>query len=364
MRKGFTTSTCAAAATLASLYMLIHNKDLDYVTYKVPAGYTILFPLERVERGKNYVLSCIRKDAGDDPDTTDNILVCAKVKFVSSPGCIIKGGEGVGIVEKPGLFQYPGEAAINPSAKKMIEDVVFSLLPRDRGVEVEIIVPSGSKIAKDTYNPKLGIRNGISIIGTTGMVEPLSDEAWIKTILLEERVKKAENRELLVLVIGNYGMRFAEEKLGIDREDMVKISGYVGDALKGGKNTGFKKILLVGQVGKMIKVSGGIFNVHNKVADGRFEILGFYLYHKGYGRDFVDKVLDMTTVERASELIMEKDKNFFSYIAKKVTEKYLFYLGSDDIEMGSVIYSLNHGFLGMDNEAKVLIEEYMTTKDR
>ncbi len=355
MRKGFTTSTCAAASTLASLYMLINNVTLDYVVYKVPKGYTILFPLERVEKGKNFVVSCIRKDAGDDPDVTDNILVCAKVKFLPS-GIKIKGGKGVGIVEVPGLFLSPGESAVNPSARKMIEDVVKSLLPPGVGIEVEVIVPQGEKIAKNTYNPKMGIRGGISILGTTGIVEPMSDEAWIKTILLEERVKKAEGKEALVLVIGNYGMKFAKERLNIDEEFMVKVSGYIGEALKGGREVGFREILLIGQVGKMIKVSGGIFNVHNKVADGRFEILGFHLYQRGHKKERVAKVLEMTSVEMASNYILTFDKGFFSYVAQKVSEKSIFYLGTKEIRIGSVVYSLNKGYLGMDESARKILE--------
>ncbi len=359
MRKGFTTSTCAAASTLASLYMLIHDVRLDYVVYKVPAGYTILFPLEKVEKKEDCVLSCIRKDGGDDPDVTDNIVICSKVRFIEK-GIRILGGEGVGIAKKPGLFQKIGESAINPSAKKMIIDVVTSLPLSRKGVEIEIIVPRGKEVAKDTYNPKIGIENGISILGTTGIVNPMSEEAWIKTILLEERIKKAEGKEFIVLVMGNYGFNYAVEELDIKKDYIVKISGYIGDALKGAYDVGFRNIVLIGQVGKMIKVAGGIFNVHNKIADGRFEILGFYLYRRGIKEDHINKILKMMSIEEASEYIAKLDKEFFSYIAQKVSEKSLFYLGKEGVKMGTLIYSLNRGYLGANREAEFLVKKSLS----
>ncbi|WP_035766855.1 cobalt-precorrin-5B (C(1))-methyltransferase CbiD [Butyrivibrio sp. NC2002] len=285
LRCGFTTGSCAAAASKAALTMLITGDDIHYSEIVTPKGPVYNAEIVDIERGDGYVSCAVVKDGGDDPDVTTGAKICAKVCFTEGKDHVITGGEGVGIVTKNGLDQPANEYAINSVPRKMIlqniDEVLRKYNYKDRAVKIEISVPGGKEIAQKTFNPKLGIVGGISILGTTGIVEPMSDTAIVDTIKAEVSVRRAEGREVILFAPGNYGLVFLNEKYGIDENKAVMISNFVCDSIKIAADMGFKKLLFVGHIGKLVKVAGGIKNTHSRYGDHRMEILselaGHYL---------------------------------------------------------------------------------------
>ena len=290
LRCGYTTGACAAAAAKAAAALLLTGTAPDTVEL-VLAGEPAVFPVERREltgSGEGQAARCaVRKDAGDDPDVTHGLLVEASVRRGDGPGAEIRirGGEGVGIVTKPGLDQPPGEAAINTGPRNMIREAVRSIC-RETGfsgaLEVTISVPGGAEAAARTFNPDLGIEGGISILGSTGIVEPMSEPALIQSIQTEMRVrwldlcagtKPGEAPPPLVLVPGNYGMTFAKKNLGAASEQIIKCSNLIGEALDSACELAVPRIILAGNLGKLVKLAGGIFNTHSRHADCRMDIL-------------------------------------------------------------------------------------------
>lgn len=277
LRCGYTTGSCAAAASRAALTMLLSNEDVHNVSIKTPKGPIYTAEIMDIKREKASVSCAVIKDGGDDPDVTTGAYIYAKVALKDEPGIFIDGGKGVGRITKPGLDQKIGEAAINSVPRKMIrenlEETLLEYGVADKGVSVIISVPTGEELAAKTFNPKLGIMGGISILGTTGIVEPMSDEAIVQTIKTEIKVRKAEGRKILLASPGNYGLSFLKEKYGIDENIAVMSSNFVYDLVRLALSEGFEKLIFVGHIGKLVKVAGGIKNTHSMYGDHRMEIL-------------------------------------------------------------------------------------------
>jgi len=275
---GFTTGTCAAAASVAAARMLVSQKILPYVILTTPKGIKVFIEIENQKITKTFASCSVRKISGDDPDVTDGIEIFSKVSFFEKSRChfepagksiIITGGKGVGRVTLPGLDQKVGEYAINSVPRKMILEGVEK--ESDKSILVEISVPEGEEIAKKTFNPKLGIVGGISILGTSGIVEPMSEQALLDTIKVEINVRKSQGFRILTMVPGNYGSDFLKSEFGINVETAVHCSNFVYDALKMAEEAGFRKILFCGHIGKLIKVARGRKNTHSKFGDGRMQ---------------------------------------------------------------------------------------------
>ena len=276
LRFGFTTGTCAAAAAKAAAILLLSGTAPKTVPIHTPKGIDLNLPVLEPVRGDGFASCTIRKDSGDDPDVTDGVLVYAKVSVSDRQGIWIDGGEGVGRVTKPGLKQAIGEAAINPVPREMIRNAVETVAEEWEyrgGLSVVISIPAGVALAEKTFNPRLGIVGGISILGTSGIVEPMSEDALIDSIVLEVRQRRALGDMRLVLTPGNYGADFLKERYGIADERIVKCSNYIGDALQAAIEAGFFEVLLCGHIGKFVKLSGGIFNTHSKLGDHRAELM-------------------------------------------------------------------------------------------
>ncbi len=277
LRCGFTTGSCAAAASKAALTMLITNSDIHNVSIMTPKGIVYNAEITDIDRSEAGFVSCaVTKDGGDDPDVTTGSKIFAKVGLARVCGVLIRGGVGVGKVTKPGLDQPVGEAAINSTPRKMITKNVEEVLLRygiNKGVEVTISVPGGEELAQKTFNPKLGIVDGISILGTTGVVEPMSDAALLEAIKVETRVSRAMGKEIFLAAPGNYGLTFLKEIYGIDQNLVVMTSNFIYDTVKIAVREGFDKMLFVGHIGKLVKVAGGIKNTHSMYGDHRMEIL-------------------------------------------------------------------------------------------
>ena len=275
MKYGFTTGSCAAAASGAAAYMLLTGKTKTDITVETPSGRIFKAAILDIKRSENSVSCAVRKTAGDDPDITDGALIYSEVSIRES-GFSIDGGKGVGRVTRPGLDQPVGAAAINHVPREMIEKKVrevCSFTGYSGGLKIIISVPEGERLAEKTFNPKLGIAGGISILGTSGIVEPMSERAFIETIRLELKQKRAEGERRAVISPGNYGREFMKKSYGFDLDRSVKCGNFIGLTVDMAKEEGFAELLLVGHIGKLIKVAGGIMNTHSREADCRMEIL-------------------------------------------------------------------------------------------
>ena len=288
LRYGYTTGSCAAGAARGAVRMLLSGETLSEVELDTPKGITLTLQLHDITRGETYVSCAVQKDAGDDPDTTNGILVYVKAeKFSisaaeqagqqqkaekSRPQIILDGGIGVGRVTKPGLSQNVGEAAINPVPRAMIlreAEEAAQEYDYEGGLKLTVSVPRGEEIAKKTFNPRLGILGGISILGTSGIVEPMSEKALIESIHVEMKQHFWQGENYILVTPGNYGADYLREHMSIPFENNIKCSNYVGETIDMAIDMGVKGILFVAHIGKFVKVAAGIMNTHSHCADGQ-----------------------------------------------------------------------------------------------
>ena len=309
LRYGFTTGTCAAAAAKAAAILLLSGTAPKTVPILTPKGIDLNLPVLEPVKTDSFASCAIRKDSGDDPDVTNGVLVYARVAYTKEPGISIDGGEGVGRVTKPGLKQAIGEAAINPVPREMIRQAVEAVSDEYEnagGLSVVISIPEGVALAEKTFNPRLGIVGGISILGTSGVVEPMSEDALADSIALEIRQRKALGDTRLILTPGNYGADFLKTAYGIADERVVKCSNFVGDALKNAEDTGFSEVLLAGHIGKLVKLSGAIFNTHSKYGDRRAELIAAAARTAGADEATAQAMFGCVTTDEMLRILEEK----------------------------------------------------------
>lgn len=374
LRQGYTTGTCAQAATKAAMQMLFSGKRTEKIEVELPEGKKLILAIhnivleydkkeDRTASGFQKLpvsASCaVKKDSGDDPDITNGVLVYSRVSYIPENEIIVDGGEGIGRITKPGLEQPVGAAAINRIPRKMIEGEIRKACEETSypgGILAEISIPGGEELAAKTFNPRLGIEGGLSILGTSGIVEPMSEQALIDTIRVEMKVKLAEGRKYLILAPGNYGLDFLKMEYGVEESEVVKCSNYIGQTVDMAAALGCAGIVLAGHIGKLIKVSGGIMNTHSKWADCRMELLAAAALRAGLPGKTALQMLDCVTTDEALETCTgEERKKMMGKVVESI-EKYLAYRAGDQMEMGAVVYSNVYGILGKTRKADELIQ--------
>ena len=391
-RRGYTTGSCATAVSKAAVYMLLTNEKIDTVNIDTPKGIYLSIPVVSSEIKKNedtgeiYSICSVEKDGGDDIDATNGIEIFAKATWVyedeidkseknfsfEGDGFCVFSGEGVGIITKKGLSVEPGRPAINPVPQKMIAKEVESVLKasgenvlndknsldnRKKVIKITIFIPKGEEVANKTFNPRLGIVGGISIIGTSGIVEPMSDEGWKKSLSIELNMKKELGMDKIILVPGNHGESFISDRIG-ENSSVVRMSNFLGYMLMEAKRMGFKKILLVGHIGKFIKLSAGIFNTHSKVADARNEILIANLALMGASTELVRKIDSCLTTEEATDIVYENGfGEVFDIICEKCKKRAEMHV-DNEIEIEVFIFKMDKTVLGKSKNAEEMLESF------
>ncbi len=378
LRWGYTTGTCAAAASLAAAVMLLQGRRMEQVSLTTPKGVRLDLEVEEMDIRENCVCCGVRKDAGDDPDVTDGLMVYSQVRLpdAGSGGAgdareagddrnacgdyvyekdglrlNLSGGVGVGRVTRCGLNCEVGKAAINPVPRKMIFEQVAGVC-REAGfkgvLSIEIRVPEALKVADKTFNSRLGIRGGISILGTSGMVEPMSETALLDTIRLELRQRIRNGEKNLLVTPGNYGENFVGTVLGLGLGQAVKCSNFIGSTIDMAVEEGAESILLIGHGGKLIKLAAGIMNTHSSWADGRMEILAAHGAACGAKRELVEQIMEAVTVDEGLRLL-ETEGGLREQVMKRVMarlEQHVKQRAGGRLRAEVIVFTNERGILG------------------
>lgn len=367
LRKGFTTGSCGAAAAKAALYMLLTGSVKEEIEIITPGGAVFRTEVKDIFREGNRVRCAVVKDGGDDPDVTTGLHVTAEVRAEErGDGTLeiqIEGGPGVGRVILPGLDQPVGNAAINRVPRQMIEkelSEVAELMDFRGRIRVILSVPGGEAAAERTFNPRLGIEGGISILGTTGIVEPMSTRAILDTIRVELNQRKALGDRIAAVSPGNYGLNFMKETYGYDLNRSVKCSNYVGDTVDMVREMGFRGMLLTGHIGKLIKVSGGIMNTHSKEGDARMELLAAGVIRAGGSTDTLRGILNCRVTEEALGILQGESPALLRKSMESVMDRILYYLrkrAGEELPVECILYSNEFGLLAASPGAMDMLEE-------
>ena len=374
LQMGYTTGSCAAAAAKAAAEMLLSGEEIRQVRLLTPKGIELYLELEEIMRKKSEVSCAVRKYSGDDPDVTNGILVYATVQKVEKKSKInsensvdlsekinLDGGIGIGRVTKPGLEQKIGQAAINKVPRRMICEAVEEVCRKYEytgNLQVRLSVPEGAEVAKKTFNPRLGIEGGISILGTTGIVEPMSEKALTDTIYLEMKMLKENGTDWCYVVPGNYGMDFLRKKLHVDTALSVKCSNYVGETIEDAKLLGMKGILLIGHIGKFIKLAAGVMNTHSRQADCRMEVLGVHAAMNDADAAVVREIMDCINTTEAMEIL--RREKLIEPVMESVMKRIEFFLknrAGEELEIGVILFSTEDGILGKSENADELLKK-------
>ncbi|MBO4360283.1 MAG: cobalamin biosynthesis protein CbiD [Eubacteriaceae bacterium] len=362
LRMGYTTGTCAALAAKAACEVIFSGTVPETVSVLTPKGITVdVEPhvCEVIEPGRKARV-CIIKDAGDDADVTNGTEVWSEVTLTDTEGIVIDGGEGVGRVTKAGLDQPVGNAAINSGPRSQITAAVAEMIKsyeHPGGATVIVSIPAGKELAKHTFNPIIGIEGGISVLGTSGIVEPMSEAALVATIDVTMKQARLES-DRLIITPGNYGENFIENgPLGAPTCPVVKSSNFIGETLDMAALYGFKEVILIGHIGKIVKVAAGVMNTHSKYADGRNEVFCAHAAVHGANRSQCERLMNAATTDACIEILDETGirEEVMASITDAV-QRHLDIRVRDRYICGAVLFSNVYSTLGITDKAKQLME--------
>ncbi len=360
LRCGYTTGTCAALAASGAAELLLGGVLPESMALLTPKGWRVETELLDGALSGNTARCAVKKYAGDDPDVTDGMLVYASVKKTRQ-GISIDGGEGVGRVTKPGLDQPVGAAAINSVPRRMITAAVEAVCAAHSyagGLAITISIPGGEERAKQTFNPQLGIEGGLSVLGTSGIVEPMSEQALLDTIALAIRQAAASGADMLLLTPGNYGADYLKDRLPeLEKLPAVKFSNFLGDAVDLAISEGFSRALIVGHIGKLVKLAGGIMNTHSRVADCRMELFCAHAALCGADTALCRALMEQVSSDGCLALLSEaglREPVMASLLA--AMQRHLDRRAGGQIRLGALCFSNEYGFLGMTEGAKELLK--------
>ncbi len=374
MRFGYTTGSCATAAAKAAAIGLFTGNIPDEVEINTPASVKLRLKIHHRQLSANEAACAVQKDAGDDPDVTNGCYVHAKVMRNFAQTIEIDGGEGVGRVTKPGLQVPVGHAAINPVPRRMIEGAVKEVIGNGCGLKIVISVPEGKVLGEKTFNPKLGIVGGISIIGTTGIVRPMSEDAFKTSLLCGLDIAQGIGYETVVLVPGSLGERSTLNLFDIPKDQVIQISNFVGFMLTAAGQRNFKRIILAGHPGKLAKLLRGDFQTHSAVSKPANDILIDIIEQQvqnggqesGVGgqktetrlpNSMLNQLKEISTIEGIIELLKEyKYLSLMNKVAEKVETKVLeFYRDKQPfptLEVGVILFDMKGSIIGISNSAQ------------
>ena len=365
LRRGYTTGTCATLAAKAAATMLLSGEAPCEIEIMTPAQVSVCVEPMLVESDKRHATFAVIKDAGDDYDVTDGIEVRCTVSLIDF-GVEIDGGDGVGRVTAKGLDQPVGNAAINSGPRAMIAQVLQEVSAEygyQAGLKAVVEVAGGEEIAKKTFNSSIGIMGGISILGTSGIVEPQSLQALKDALEVEVKFQAAQGAKHLIVTPGNYGEAFLPS-LGLPSDlPTVKCANFIGDTLDFAVREGFEQILLVGHIGKLVKVAGNIMDTHSRMADCRREIFAAHAAYCGASQHAIAEIFDAMTTDACLEILDVEGlrQPVLERIAGAIQEAIQKRVG-EDAQAGAVIYSNQTGLLAMTDAATQIIDTWKVSE--
>lgn len=360
LRKGYTTGSCATAAAKVAALMVLRQHIIHQVSIVTPSGVTLRLNVESPHIEGQQGIAAIRKDGGDDVDATHGMLIFARVTLNDGGEIVLSGGEGVGTVTRKGIGLPVGSAAINRTPRQTIEAAVREVIGPSRGALVEIFAPEGEERAQKTYNSRLGILGGISIIGTTGIVTPMSEESWKRSLSLELEIKREAGLERVVLVPGNHGERFVREQMGLSSDIVVTMSNFVGYMIEEAVRLGYRQIVLIGHPGKLVKIAAGIFHTHSHIADARMETLVAHLALLGAPHDLLRKVSECDTTEAAMEHIDAAGfSHLYNHLAQRICQRVMLNLRftKNPPQCDAIMFSFDNHILGSNRPFQEIVED-------
>lgn len=361
LRCGYTTGTCAALAAGGAASLLLLGEAPERLSLVTPKGLAVEAAPEGLRYEGDAAVCGVRKDGGDDADATHGLVVMARVEKSPGPGVRIHGGEGVGRVTKPGLDQPVGAAAINRVPRQMVEAQALAVCAKAGyagGLEVTLSIPGGREAAQKTFNPALGVEGGLSILGTSGIVEPMSQQALVDTIALELNQAAALGAEDMILTPGNYGEEFLRQH-PLGGAPVVKVSNFIGDALDLAAGHPFRQVLLVGHIGKLVKLAGGVMNTHSRYADCRAELFCAHAACCGASRQVCLELLQAATADRCIEIL--DGAGLREPVLRRLLEAIQLHLDrrvQGKYRVGAVLFSNTYGLLGQTGPGREIIQSW------
>jgi cobalt-precorrin-5B (C1)-methyltransferase len=353
LRTGYTTGTCAAAATKAALSTLVNGEKLARVNVSLPKDKNIIIDIAWIKyENENSVTAAVIKDAGDDPDVTNGAEICVTVSFLATANkFIIDGGIGVGRVTKPGLGLEIGKAAINPTPLKMIKQAIDEIIGQqeDRyGLSVTISVPKGEEISKRTDNPRLGIIGGISILGTTGIVIPYSTSSFAASIRQSIDVSKAMGSDSVILTTGGRSEDFARGIFGNSIADhaYIQIGDFIGFSIKQCAIKKIKKAYVIGFIGKLTKMAMGIKQTHVKGSHVDMNFLADLASRCGASNEHIKKIKLANTARHVGELVEQFGINIFYDVLCEEVYKHLSKYSPSELQIKIILLDFNGKIIG------------------